>query len=194
MENRTNDSIRHKAFILFLENGYEATNIRDICKEVGIKASSLYFHYSSKQELFFHIYNGFLRNEMNFLSATIEATENLEPKHRFYQIYKSKYEFSSNNITGQKFLMRYHLFPPKEIEGEIHDAYRAWRNEENEHYKNMIEANAKSDFFGSTEQDEFFTEYKRFMDYQIYQMIITNIKMNEQGIRESFDKFWQMID
>jgi AcrR family transcriptional regulator len=48
----TKDKISYVAFKLFLEKGYEATNMREISNEVGIKASSLYFYYESKQELF----------------------------------------------------------------------------------------------------------------------------------------------
>ena len=35
LENSTRDKIFYTSFRLFLENGYEATNIRDICKEAG---------------------------------------------------------------------------------------------------------------------------------------------------------------
>lgn len=185
--------IRERAFILFLENGYEATNIRDICKEVGIKASSLYFHYSSKQELFFYIYNDILNQEINFLNTLTKAIHNLEPKLRFYEIYKNKYEFCAKNITRQKFLLRYHLFPPKEIEGALNDIYKIWRNEENTNLEAIIEACTKSGLLEVSRSNEYLAEYKRFEDYQIYQMIITNIKMNDEGLKLSWKKFWKSI-
>lgn len=37
---------------LFLENGYERTNLRELCKEAGITTGSFYRHFESKEDLF----------------------------------------------------------------------------------------------------------------------------------------------
>lgn len=40
------------ALKLFSQRGYSAVSIRDICAEVGIKESSVYYHFDSKQKIF----------------------------------------------------------------------------------------------------------------------------------------------
>ncbi len=45
------DKIFQAAARLFKEFGYQATSMRQLAKEVGLEASSLYSHISSKQEL-----------------------------------------------------------------------------------------------------------------------------------------------
>lgn len=43
--------IQQVALKLFAKRGYKAVSIRDICKEVGIKESSIYYHYKNKQAI-----------------------------------------------------------------------------------------------------------------------------------------------
>lgn len=49
---RTKEKIVNKALILFSEKGYANVSVEEIAAAVGIKASSLYKHYKSKQEIF----------------------------------------------------------------------------------------------------------------------------------------------
>ena len=44
---------------MFAKQGYTAVSIRDICKQVGIKESSVYFHFKNKQSIFDEIINEF---------------------------------------------------------------------------------------------------------------------------------------
>lgn len=48
----TKEIILYKALNLFADKGYDGVTVRDIATEVGIQQSSLYKHYSSKQEIF----------------------------------------------------------------------------------------------------------------------------------------------
>ena len=47
----TKDRIMDVALHMFSERGYEAVSIRDICGEVGIKESTLYYHFKNKQDI-----------------------------------------------------------------------------------------------------------------------------------------------
>lgn len=49
--NQTKEKIAQTALMLFAKRGYQAVSIRDICKEVGIKESTVYYYYSSKRDL-----------------------------------------------------------------------------------------------------------------------------------------------
>ncbi|MEE0420859.1 MAG: TetR/AcrR family transcriptional regulator [Lachnospiraceae bacterium] len=48
----TKEKIIHEALRLFSKKGYDAVSVRDIAGAVGIKESSLYYHFRNKQELF----------------------------------------------------------------------------------------------------------------------------------------------
>jgi AcrR family transcriptional regulator len=53
----TKERILLVAVQLFAKRGYVAVSVRDIAQLVGIKASSLYYHYESKDEIFTDILN-----------------------------------------------------------------------------------------------------------------------------------------
>ena len=63
----TKDKIFRVSIDLFSKEGFNAISIRDIAKEVGIKSSSLYNHFKSKDEILDEIFN--------YFKKTIENTE-----------------------------------------------------------------------------------------------------------------------
>ena len=48
----TREKILDVSLELFSQRGYSAVSIRDICKRVGIKESSVYYHFENKQNIF----------------------------------------------------------------------------------------------------------------------------------------------
>ena len=50
--NTTKERILDVSLELFSQRGYSAVSIRDICKDVGIKESSVYYHFENKQNIF----------------------------------------------------------------------------------------------------------------------------------------------
>ncbi len=51
-EKHTRELILQQALTLFAEKGYAALSMRDLASAVGIRVSSIYHHFSSKQEIF----------------------------------------------------------------------------------------------------------------------------------------------
>lgn len=47
----TREKILEVSLDMFAKQGYTAVSIRDICKKVGIKESSVYYHFKNKQWL-----------------------------------------------------------------------------------------------------------------------------------------------
>lgn len=51
MENTTKIKILDEALIMFAENGYRGTNLRDLAAGLGLSKSALYKHYESKEAI-----------------------------------------------------------------------------------------------------------------------------------------------
>ena len=53
----THDKILKSGLELFLENGYERTNLREVCKRAGITTGAFYRHFADKHSLFAELVN-----------------------------------------------------------------------------------------------------------------------------------------
>ena len=51
MENTTKSKILDEALVMFAENGYRGTNLRDLAARQGLSKSALYKHYTSKEAI-----------------------------------------------------------------------------------------------------------------------------------------------
>lgn len=64
----TKAEIHQAALELFSSRGYEKTSLREIAEQVGITKASLYYHYSSKQDLLKAIIGTFLDDILQVLT------------------------------------------------------------------------------------------------------------------------------
>jgi len=191
MSNKTNDMIRYVAFRLFVEVGYEATNIRDICEEVDIKPSSLYFYYKSKEDLFFSIYDEVWEDKINVLNNVVELKHNISPSMKLYFLYKRLMEYYSENIIKMKFLLRYHLFPPEDVAATIRDKYREWSNKEDRVIEEIIIQCIERNILPyDRDLKDYVHEYKTFERGQLIEIIISNIRKEDREIDNLWLRFW----
>jgi AcrR family transcriptional regulator len=70
----TREKILNQALDLFAEKGYHATSMREIAKAVGIKGSSIYYHFSGKEDIFSELFN--------YLAPLNLKAENFEAKFK----------------------------------------------------------------------------------------------------------------
>ncbi|MDL2246912.1 TetR/AcrR family transcriptional regulator [Methanobrevibacter sp. OttesenSCG-928-K11] len=61
-KNSTKDKIFKVSLELFSKKGYNEVSVREIAREVGIKESSIYNHYSKKEAILDDIFNYFIKN------------------------------------------------------------------------------------------------------------------------------------
>ena len=65
--NKTKRKIFETSMSLFAKKGYEATSIEEITSVVGVAKGTLYYHFSSKEEIF----NFLVEEGMNLLKNSI---------------------------------------------------------------------------------------------------------------------------
>ena len=76
MENSTKDRILDEALLMFAENGYKGTNLRELASQLGLSKSALYKHYSSKED----IWNSLLDRMEEYYAQRFGSEKNLPPQ------------------------------------------------------------------------------------------------------------------
>ena len=71
--NATKQKILNVALDLFSQNGFSAVSIRDICKVVEIKESSIYYHFKNKQAIFDELLQHFETTATDLMSQLEQA-------------------------------------------------------------------------------------------------------------------------
>lgn len=82
--NSTKEKIFYAATELFAEKGYSNVSMREIAKEVNIKAASIYNHFSSKEQILETLFDYYLSrmdefyDKLDKVSSNLSADEKLE--------------------------------------------------------------------------------------------------------------------
>ena len=73
MENATKSKILDEALVMFAENGYKGTNLRELAARLGLSKSALYKHYTSKEA----IWNALLDRMIIYYEERFGSAEHL---------------------------------------------------------------------------------------------------------------------
>ena len=92
----TRDRIINSAIFLFSDKGYSKVSVRDIAKEVGIKAASLYSHFKSKEEILHSIYDYYYQNQLKVRPNMEELIKLVETMHPLEVLAKVDFRYSSD--------------------------------------------------------------------------------------------------
>ena len=101
----TKEKIMDVALHMFSERGYEAVSIRDICGEVGIKESTLYYHFKNKKDILDSLVSKFKDHIEGLLSHIDEIPEEASQK-------KAKKSDIATSKIMDTYMMDSYLFDP----------------------------------------------------------------------------------
>lgn len=101
----TRDKIMDVALHMFSERGYEAVSIRDICGEVGIKESTLYYHFKNKKDILDSLIAKFIAHIDSLLVHVDEITAEPDKKKK-----KKSDEIGAQMMDS--YMMDSYLFDP----------------------------------------------------------------------------------
>lgn len=122
----TETRIKEVGLRLFAEQGYEATPLSAIAREVDIRTPSLYNHFTSKEALFLTLVEEVEAQMLSVIEQSLAGDDNVEK--RLQRLLQASRDFIFDSGKGV-FYKRFLLFPPpslatplKQISRESEDA------------------------------------------------------------------------
>lgn len=89
--------IMEAALELFSKENYSAVSLADISGKVGIKKSSIYSHFSSKEELFLAVLDGQLKEIYTFIEKELDKEKDNRAEYKLYELFRKSIELIANN-------------------------------------------------------------------------------------------------
>jgi AcrR family transcriptional regulator len=109
----TRDLIIKAATRLFAEKGYEGMTMKEIAKEVGIKAPSLYSFFNNKEDILIHVYTATISDHVQIAINNLQADHYPSVEEQLFDFIKSIIDFHLREFVQLKIFIRLLLFPPK---------------------------------------------------------------------------------
>lgn len=186
-ESATEQVIREVAFRLFLEKGYEATNLREIGAQSGINASSIYFYYQSKKELFLSILREAYQTRLDIIKRDLSNISANQQKNVMKEIFFCMISSFMQDCASYKLILRYKIFPITELYSEIIKLY-----EEYEEYEFLLMMPYIFSQLNDTEENKrvFFHKFKKVSNGLISEMLISGQAVTETEL----NRFWMRFE
>ncbi len=180
--------IRDAAFSLFLEKGYDGTNIREIAEEAGYKAPSIYFYYKSKDELFLQVLEDVWQNHIRAIEKLVLSTSNIciDPK----ELFRKRIEAIYTDFAAYRFLLRYRVFPASGLMDAIREIYLKWELAEKELHQSIIcKFHHQESYNRNIGWETVYVQYKRTLNRIINDIVISGEFIDDKDI----DMYWNRL-
>ncbi|AXF55819.1 TetR/AcrR family transcriptional regulator [Salicibibacter kimchii] len=114
----TKEKILEESLELFAINGYEGTSMTKIADKVGIKKSSLYAHYKSKEVLFVEVAKEMVDQNVEFVRRSLDE-QAPDVKTVLYKSFKTHIHDMATDDASIQFYNRFMQNPPNGLGGEL---------------------------------------------------------------------------
>lgn len=83
----------------FADRGYEASSMRELAAEVGVKAPAIYNHFSSKTEVLAAAVDHVLSD---FLATVLPGLEDFPPQDRLFELLRRHVLYKTDNVAAAR--------------------------------------------------------------------------------------------
>jgi Transcriptional regulator len=202
VSSQTKLKIKQKALTLFANNGYEATSMEKIATAVGIKKSSLYTFITSKEALFWEVYEELEDQYHTYMEQVFAESENMSPPARLYYLFKqylmsTHRPFQQDETAVKAFWIRAMFFPPVDLKDRLLTRSLNREMRLGERYMKIIQEGIKQGLIRDDSPEEILLSYYSLKQglYSLLYVFMTNLTEEQKldKINKVWHNYWQGI-
>ncbi|MEI7024498.1 TetR/AcrR family transcriptional regulator [Paenibacillus sp. y28] len=180
--------IKEAALRQFALNGYEATSLDSIAREVGIKKQSIYGHFQNKEQLCIQIFEEAVASEIRFLDQFFnekQAASLEETLYDFILVYKERYESVLH--------MRLFLYLGFLIPHSLHDAINGHVSRYVSHKRKAVldRISREAGVTLSVDPETAMNAYMNLIEGMFVELVYVGSKHYEKRLTCSWSIFWR---
>lgn len=191
------DRINQEALILFAEKGYYGTSLSMIANAVGIRKSSIYAHYNSKDELFIsvvqYVAGIYKTKQENFFVLLKKQNQPVEQK--LFRVFRWYMELWIGKKDLTKFWRRVRIFPPEHLENEIKRISAETVAESfHKELSDIFRIGVENGEFIHSSTDKLVALFQILIEGIVTALLIKGNEGTEELIQDSWHHFWSGIN
>lgn len=190
--------IKEAALKVFAKKGFDGTTVKEIATESGLKPSSIYSHFSSKEELFMIIWEECMKKaSMSIKPVTdyVGATEDFDAKEVLNKHYNAIISHFTKNREDYLFLKQASLFANAK-ETMNNDSYSNFmiNSRSIEFYEKFFSKLKNENRIIDESNENLFYTYIAAMLAYLEQSVIYNIPLDKKFANRLWEGFWKSIE
>jgi AcrR family transcriptional regulator len=187
----TAERIKQAALTMFTESGYEGASLSEIAKAVGIKTPSIYAHYKSKEQLFLQLIQEVIAEERKQYLELLQVIKQEPIKQQVYRLFEF---FTDLNhlTTGQAFLKRTILVPPRHLRDQLRQDLMRYENELTEGLIEVLHKGASEGLFNREEEERLIATFYVCVDGILVENQLYEEELFEKRKRMVWQSLWQL--
>lgn len=160
----TRTEILRAALLRFASVGYAETSLKDIAGDVGIKAPSIYAHFSSKEELFAEVSTASIAEHKDYFTRLISTNAGAAPADRLRAILLGVQSFYDTHPELVDFHLRATIGVSQVADSRRNQSFRQWDMELYEAIRGAYSEGRSSGDFGELSPEAFTAHFLCVMD------------------------------
>lgn len=188
--------IKDVALKLFALKGYESTTMRDIAKEVGIKAPSIYSHYINKEAIFLELVDDLIKQftweniDLNELSKQ----DSFNLKDVLFDVFSGYYNYFTKNKYQLLFWQRIRFLPPSGLEEKYSTNVLLYDRPVVNVYIDLFGLAISKGQLSEKKMEILVLPYFAFVSGYIDSLLIVPTHLTDEQLRLAFEVFWKCIN
>jgi len=193
---KTRDKVKKVALSLFAKNGYDVTSMEQIATGVGIKKSSLYAFITSKEALFWEIYEDCESQYNDYVEQLLKESESMLPPERLYYLFKHyliypKHLSLEEAMIVRTFWIRIMFFPSHIVKDRL--LARALKSEKRlgEKYREIIQDGMRQGLIREAPLEDMVLSYYILRQGLYALMIVFMSDLQEDQKLDHIERSWR---